>query len=70
LPAHFVLTLFSDGILETLAADGLLAKEEQLLTTLKPGFDSLEKVVAAFGLQGVKEAPDDIAVLLVSKGAG
>lgn len=70
LPDRFVLTLFSDGILEMLAQDGLLAKEEALLDTLKPGHDSLDKVVAAFGLQGVKEAPDDIAVLLVSKGAG
>jgi serine phosphatase RsbU (regulator of sigma subunit) len=70
LPERFVLTLFSDGILEMLAEDGLLAKEEALLDTLEPGYDSLDKVVAAFGLQGVKEAPDDIAVLLVSKGAG
>lgn len=69
LPERFVLTLFSDGILETLANDGLLAKEEALLDTLEPGYDTLEKVVAAFGLLGVKEAPDDIAVLLVSKGA-
>lgn len=68
LPERFVLTLFSDGILETLGQDGLLAKEEALLGKLKPGLDSLDKVVATFGLQGVKEAPDDIAVLLVSKG--
>jgi serine phosphatase RsbU (regulator of sigma subunit) len=68
LPERFVLTLFSDGILETLDQDGLLAKEEALLGKLKPGLDSLDKVVATFGLQGVKEAPDDIAVLLVSKG--
>jgi serine phosphatase RsbU (regulator of sigma subunit) len=70
LPERFVLTLFSDGILETLAEDGLMAKEEALLSRLRPGFDSLDKVVAAFGLQGVKEAPDDIAVLLVAKGSG
>jgi hypothetical protein len=47
-----------------------MAKEEALLSRLRPGFDSLDKVVAAFGLQGVKEAPDDIAVLLVAKGSG
>lgn len=70
LPDRFVLTLFSDGILEMLEQDGLLAKEEALLAALQPGHDTLDKVVAAFGLQGVKEAPDDIAVLLVSKGAG
>ncbi len=69
LPKRFVLTLFSDGILETLAEEGLLAKEERLLAALTPGFDSMDAVVDALGLQRVKEAPDDIAVLLVSKGA-
>ncbi len=70
LPPRFVLTLFSDGILETLVEEGLLSKEAALLGALQPGLDSMDKVVAAFGLQGMKEAPDDIAVLLISKGTG
>jgi serine phosphatase RsbU (regulator of sigma subunit) len=70
LPDRFALTLFSDGILETLQEDGLLAKEERLLADLAPGFNSMDAVVDSLGLQRVKEAPDDIAVLLVSKGAG
>jgi serine phosphatase RsbU (regulator of sigma subunit) len=68
LPSKFALTLFSDGILETLAADGLLAKEQQLLTTLATGYNTMDGVVEALELQSVKDAPDDIAVLLVSKG--
>lgn len=70
LPKRFALTLFSDGILEMLEGEGLLAKEERLLAALAPGFNSMEAVVDALGLQRVKEAPDDIAVLLVSKGTG
>ena len=68
LPARFVLTLFSDGILETIAAEGLLAKEEALLNTVRDGYDSIDALVDALGLQGINEAPDDIALLLVSKG--
>ncbi len=67
LPARFVLTLFSDGILETIPADGLLAKEEALLNTVRGGYDSMDALMDALGLHGVKEAPDDIALLLVSK---
>lgn len=70
LPDRFTLTLFSDGILEVLEGEGLLAKEERLLAALSPGFNSMDAVVDALGLQRVQEAPDDIAVLLVSKGAG
>jgi serine phosphatase RsbU (regulator of sigma subunit) len=68
LPQRFALTLFSDGILETIQADGLLAKETALLATLAEGFSSMDALIDTLGLQGVKEAPDDIAVLLVSKG--
>lgn len=68
LPARFVLTLFSDGILETIAAEGLLAKEEALLNTLRSGYGTMDAVIDVLGLQGIKEAPDDIALLLVSKG--
>ena len=67
LPGHFILTLFSDGILETIEADGLVAKEAALLNTLRDGYGTMDALVAALGLQGVKDAPDDIALLLVSK---
>ncbi len=68
LPARFVLTLFSDGILETIDGEGLLAKEDALLRTARGGYGTMEALVDALGLQKVKEAPDDIALLLVSKG--
>lgn len=68
LPEQFALALFSDGILETIEADGLLAKEAALLATVKEGYSSMDTLIGSLGLQAVKEAPDDIAVLLVSKG--
>ena len=68
LPERFALTLFSDGILETIEADGLLAKEKVLLERLAEGVISMDALTDALNLQGIKEAPDDIAVLLVSKG--
>lgn len=68
LPERFTLTLFSDGILETIQAEGLLDKENALLARLAEGFSSMDALIDALGLQSVKEAPDDIAVLLVSKG--
>jgi serine phosphatase RsbU (regulator of sigma subunit) len=70
LPPRFVLTLFSDGVLEVVPGEGVLAKEAQLLATLSPGFDAVDAVVDALGLPGAGDVPDDIAVLLVSKGTG
>jgi phosphoserine phosphatase RsbU/P len=68
LPSRFILSLFSDGILETINAEGLLAKEDALLNTARSGYDTMDALVDALGLQGIKDAPDDIAILLVSKG--
>lgn len=67
LPDEFVLTLFSDGVLEVLPPDGILAKEDCLLDKLKDGQNTIDKVVDALGLEQVAEAPDDIAILLISK---
>ena len=67
LPENFVLTLFSDGILEVIPARGVLEQEEYLLDKLQRGQDNIEEVVADLELEKVVDAPDDIAVLLISK---
>lgn len=68
LPQEFLLTLFSDGILETLTPDGVIAKESALLECLsRPELDSIEKLSTVLGIDKIDEAPDDIAVLLVSR---
>ena len=68
LPAQCVLSLFSDGILEILPAEGLKAKERFLLSHLKAPNLTVEQVAQSLNLQDVVEFPDDIAVLLISRG--
>ncbi|MFT5579695.1 MAG: sigma-B regulation protein RsbU (phosphoserine phosphatase) [Paraglaciecola psychrophila] len=67
LPDRFELMLFTDGVLEVIPAQGVLAQEAFLLKTLSPGFSSLQAVTQALGLHQVVDAPDDIACLVISK---
>jgi len=67
LPEQFELMLFTDGVLEVIPAQGVLAQEVFLLEKLSPGFSSLQAVTQALDLHQVVDAPDDIAVLLIRK---
>ncbi|WP_101756595.1 PP2C family protein-serine/threonine phosphatase [Oceanicoccus sp. KOV_DT_Chl] len=67
LPENFVLTLFTDGILEVVPAKGVLAQEQFLLSRLQSRLESVDSVIAALELETVKSAPDDIAVLMISR---
>ncbi len=67
LPESFVLMLFTDGILEVLPAEGVLAQEAFLLKQLSPGYSSVDEVTKALGLQKLVDAPDDIAILMISR---
>ncbi|MFT5887242.1 MAG: sigma-B regulation protein RsbU (phosphoserine phosphatase) [Zhongshania sp.] len=66
-PAKAVLTLFSDGILEVLNSGSLERKEQHLLDLLKEGQSSATELAETFGLFDIDEAPDDIAILVVSR---
>ncbi|MGK0441493.1 MAG: serine phosphatase RsbU (regulator of sigma subunit) [Pseudohongiellaceae bacterium] len=68
LPQEFVLSLFSDGILEIIAKDGLRAQEAFLLERLQTAQLTVEALAESLDLQQVIEFPDDIAALLISKG--
>lgn len=68
LPESFVLSLFSDGLLEVLPAKGVLAEEEYLLSQLQQPATSIDEIKQLFQLDQVKDAPDDIAILLLSRG--
>lgn len=68
LPDSFVLTFFTDGILEVLASDGVLAQESKLLESLDSRPSSTAEVIKTLALDKVVDAPDDIAILMVSKG--
>lgn len=67
LPPKAVLTLFSDGILEVLNPKGVIAKEQYLLEALEDGPQTADDVIQTFRLDSIEEAPDDIAVLVVSR---
>ncbi|MBN50547.1 MAG: transcriptional regulator [Spongiibacteraceae bacterium] len=67
LPEKAVLTLFSDGILEVLNPKGVIAKEQYLLEALEDGPQTADDVIKTFRLDSIGEAPDDIAVLVVSR---
>lgn len=69
LPDSFVLTLFSDGILEVLPVQGLIEQENYLLESLKAGHPTVKAVVNALQIYDVVDGPDDIALLLITKNA-
>lgn len=66
LPAHFTLTLFSDGILETIAEPSLADKEALLLRKLQDGYVSSAQLTTEFEF-GVETHPDDVAIMTVSR---
>ncbi len=64
---EFCLTLFSDGILEVMADPDLKAKEKRLLDVAAQGYDDLDDLARKLGVDQLEDAPDDIAVLSVSR---
>ncbi|MFT7286252.1 MAG: sigma-B regulation protein RsbU (phosphoserine phosphatase) [Halieaceae bacterium] len=70
LPDAFMLALFSDGILETLAPKSLLDKEALFLDIFAQTAETPEALVSRLGLDCTEGLPDDIAALFVSKRAG
>lgn len=68
LPKRFMLTLFSDGILEVLSPErDLIADEKRLLELMAEGQRSVERVVTTLGLEHLSAAPDDVAILLLAR---
>ncbi len=62
----FSLLVFSDGILEVLPPRGLIEKESALLQIVAEAEGKMPQVVASLGLDTALDAPDDIAMLVVS----
>ncbi len=67
LPGSFMLTLFSDGILEILPPKNLIEKEDYFLSVFESPADSPAELVTRLGLDHVDMAPDDIAALFLMK---
>ncbi|EED36737.1 response regulator receiver (CheY) modulated Serine phosphatase [Luminiphilus syltensis NOR5-1B] len=70
LPDHCILTIMSDGVLETMNDSDLIGKEAELLKRLTGAVCKPSEVVARLGLEdlGKVELPDDIAGLFLSRG--
>jgi phosphoserine phosphatase RsbU/P len=69
LPERFMLSLFSDGVLEILPPRDLLEKEAYLLREFEKAGDSPSDLVTRLGLHTLEMAPDDVAGLFLCKRA-
>ncbi|MCX4029036.1 response regulator [Endozoicomonas sp. SM1973] len=67
LPEKFALITFSDGIIEVLPHAKLKDKEEYLLSVIRGGAITVEALIEALELEQLKDAPDDIAVLVLAR---
>ncbi|AFV00831.1 response regulator [Simiduia agarivorans] len=68
LPPQFALIALSDGILEVLPEGDLAQKEVELLRRLSNMPRTVDAVCQTLGVGSLQEAPDDIAVLSLSRG--
>lgn len=68
LPQKFVLTLVSDGALETFPGDGLMEKEEYLLGALVQTGGDFDRICDALKLSDVADVRDDMSILSISRG--
>ncbi|WP_062067428.1 PP2C family protein-serine/threonine phosphatase [Cellvibrio sp. OA-2007] len=68
LPEKFALVCFSDGILETLSQQELQEKEAQLLKLIASSSGGLDSVCNTLVIKEIRDNPDDIAVLSITRG--
>ena len=68
-PPGATLAVFSDGILEVVTDGNLIEKEQELLSRLSEGCLSMTGLCEQLGVESLTEAPDDIAILTVSRRA-
>jgi serine phosphatase RsbU (regulator of sigma subunit) len=64
---NFALITFSDGVLELLGTMSLLDKEQYLLDVVNSASGNIEGICEALKLDSVQDAPDDIAILSLTR---
>lgn len=67
LPENFALICFSDGVLELCNKKDMAEKEADLLKKLSLSTGTLESVCNTLSINQVKDSPDDIAILSISR---
>jgi serine phosphatase RsbU (regulator of sigma subunit) len=68
LPKKFAMVTVSDGVLEFLPGKSLKEKEQYISDTIANSDASLEDICEGLGVNQVKDAPDDVTVLTLSRG--
>lgn len=70
LPEKFAMMIFSDGILDIISEEGLVAGEALLLEKVSQmdGQITIEAVCECLGIDPSVETPDDISVMMVTRG--
>ncbi len=68
LPESFMLVIFSDGILDIIEGDDLIAKETALRVIVENSDSSHTDLLQRLQLAEVKDMPDDIAALFITRG--
>ena len=67
LPENSALLLLSDGVLDFVEGDNLVAKEQQLLAQLQGPVESLDELQDRLGVSYVDELQDDVSMLLLQR---
>lgn len=67
LPSRFSLSLFSDGIFDVLSGEGIKDKEAVLLQEVRTAGGTLNGLVQTLRLDQLKDMPDDIALMVLSR---
>jgi len=68
LPKDCVLLLVSDGILELMPEDAMLARYGNLLSGMQGGAPDLDRMTVGLDVLADRHLPDDIAFLMISRG--
>lgn len=68
LPERFALVCFSDGVLENLPQPELIDKEAYLRARVAASSGTLDSVCETLAIKDIRDNPDDIAVLSISRG--
>ena len=68
LPEKFSLVCFSDGVLEILPEETLQQKEARLLELIATSGGTLDSVCNTLAIKEIRDNPDDIAVLAITRG--
>ena len=66
LPNEYTIVMFSDGVLETMDQPTIKDKEERLQLLVKSGKRDVDSLAKELGIDGARNAPDDIAIFTIT----